>query len=335
MTEIVIRQPGIAEIEDAPPPEPSEGDCVIRVVRSTVSQTDVHVFNGAYREQHYPRVPGAHAVGFIERCPGRLSPLRRVVVPGVIPCGGCTACAAGRREQCLTPLLRGRHRDGGMREVMTVPAEEPITISESLDPDGAVCVPEVAFALSIVSRAEATGRSPFLVVFGAGFLGIVTALTAREKGLTVILADVVQARLELARSLGVEHVCNPLRDFIGDQVRWITRTRLAETAIVTSEDAEAVLTATSVLRPGGLLLLTGLHTDSQLPVRGVIDNSLRVAGVRRTRERYGEAAAFIRRNREAFQLLISLRLEPESMPQTFALLAQEPKSYMKAICAFD
>jgi hypothetical protein len=60
-----------------------------------------------------------------------------------------------------------------------------------------------------------------------------------------------------------------------------------------------------------------------------------VAGVRRTRERYGEAAAFIRRNREAFQLLISLRLEPESMPQTFALLAQEPKSYMKAICAFD
>ncbi len=342
MGAVVVRQPRIADIEDYSMPDLADGDCLVRVLRAGLGSSDIHMFRGDYANQHFPRIPGADVLGVVETCAGSFSSVRRVLIPPTVPCGSCSACIAGDEHLCLAPGILGRERDGGMRPWMTVPAGLPITAPHDVGDDAAVCMPDTAFALRLVEQASAalggvtrTTEDAFLVIFGAGFLGVVAGLAAAEQGLRPILVDVVQARLELARELGVRDTCNPLRDFVGDQVHWITRRRYAGAAVVVSEDPEAVLTATSVLRPGGRLLLTGHHPDSALPVGRVVDNSIEVSGVRRTRTLYGEAAGFIRRHLPAYESLVSLRLEPSSMPQALELAAEDPKSYMKIICNME
>lgn len=342
MSAVVVRRPRVADIEDYSMPELADGECLVRVLRAGLGASDIHMFRGDYAKQHFPRIPGADVLGIVETCAGSFSPVRRVLIPPTISCGTCTACLAGDEHLCLAPGLLGRERDGGMRPWMSVPSGLPVTAPDDVGDDAAVCIPDTAFALRLVGEAAAglggvTRRTEdaFLVVFGAGFLGVVASLAAAEQGFRPILVDVVQARLELARGMGVRDTCNPLRDFVGDQVHWITRRRYAEAAVVVSEDPEAVLTAASVLRPGGRLLLTGHHPDSALPVARVVDNSIEVRGVRRTRTLYGEAAGFIRRHLSAYESLVSLRLEPSSMPQALALATEDPKSYMKIICNME
>ena len=332
---VVVAEPHLARVEPLPRPEIPEGHCLLRVLRAAVGPSDLHVYRGEYRRQEYPRVPGAEVLGMIEACEGGVSSVLRVVVPQALPCGSCAACRGGTPERCLAPGLLGRDIDGGMRSWMTVPADSTLTVPDDLDDDYAVCIPDTAFALRLLGHLrDRVTPEGYVVVFGAGFLGVTLTLAALQEGLRPILVDVVQARLELARSLGVEHVCNPLRDFIGNQVHWITRTSYAEASVVVSEDPEAVLTAPTVLRPGGLLLLSGLHTQSSLPAGELVDSSLTVVGLRRSSKLTDDAAAFIAHNRAVYGSLISLRLEPESMPQAFELLASDPKSYMKVICSF-
>ncbi len=342
MGAVIIRQPRIAAVEDYPMPEMGDGECLVRVLRAGIAPSDIHVFRGDYLDQRYPRVPGADVLGMVETCAGRFTSVRRVLIPPTIPCGTCAACLAGEEHRCLAPGLLGRERDGGMRPWMSVPAGLPVTAPDDVGDDAAVCIPDTAFALRLVTEAAAglggvTRRTEdaFLVVFGADFLGVVASLAAAEQGFRPILVDVVQARLELAREMGVRDICNPLRDFVGDQVHWITRRRYATAAIVVSEDPEAVLTATSVLRPGGRLLLSGHHPDSALPVARVIDDSIEVRGVRRSRALYVEAAGFIRRHLSAYESLVSLRLEPTSIPHALELAADDPKAYMKIICNLE
>lgn len=331
---VVVAEPHLARVEPLPRPEIPEGHCLLRVLRAAVGPSDLHVYRGDYRRQEYPRIPGAEVLAEVGACEGGISPVRRVVVPQTVPCGTCTACREGDPGRCLSPGLLGRDTDGGMRTWMTVPADLPVEVPDDLDDDHAVCIPDTAFALRLLRRLRHTVTpGGYVVVFGAGFLGVTLCLAAIEQGLQPILADVVQARLELARSFGVEHVCNPLRDFIGNQVHWITRRSYAEASVVVSEDPEAVLTAATVLRPGGFLFLSGLHSDSRLPVADLIDHSITVVGLRRSAKITKEAAAFIVRNRAVYASLISLRLEPDSMPQALELLANDPKSYMKVICS--
>jgi hypothetical protein len=341
MSIVIIERPHAAVVEEYEQPELADGECLVRILRAAVGPSDIHVYRGDYARQHYPRVPGSDALGVVETCAGGFAPVRRVLIPQTIPCRYCAACRAGDEALCLSPGLLGRDRDGGMRSSMALPPGVPVAAPDDVDDDLAVCIPDTAYALSLVdSVGAALGRATrqtedaYFVVFGAGFLGVLVCLAAAEHGFRPILVDIVQARLELARSLGVNDTCNPLRDFVGDQVHWITRRRYADAAVVVSEDPEAVLTATSVLRPGGTLLLTGYHPDSSLPVTRIIEHSLRVRGVRRSRTHYGAAAGFIRRNAAAYGSLVSLKLEPASMPGALELIAGDPKAYMKVICRF-
>ncbi|MFP4012022.1 MAG: zinc-dependent alcohol dehydrogenase [Spirochaetaceae bacterium] len=339
MSALVIRAPQQAEVTDYDPPDPAEGECLVRVLAAGIGPSDLHVYRGDYRDQRYPRIPGLDVLGVVETCSGALTPVRRVVISQSIPCGICRACVAGERERCYAPGLLGRDRDGGMRSWMPVSSPLLLPAPEDLSDDRAACVPETAYGLSLAAQATEeigermrSAEDAYIVIFGAGFLGIVTALAVAEAGCRPILVDVVQARLELARSLGIRDTCNPLREFVGEQVHWITRRHYAAAAVVVSEDTEVVLTAPSVLRPGGRLLLTGHHPDSMLPVNALIANSVEVRGAVRTQGFFAEAAGFIRRHGAAYEELISLVLEPESLPQALTLLADEPKSYMKIIC---
>ncbi|MFO8064414.1 MAG: zinc-dependent alcohol dehydrogenase [Spirochaetota bacterium] len=339
MEAVVISGPRTAAVEEYPTPEIDEGQCLVRVHTSGVGPSDLDVFRGANPMQHYPRIPGSDAVGIVERCSGSLAPVRRVLIPQTLPCGKCAACRLSAPERCLSPGLLGRERDGGMRDWMTASAQELITLPDELDDHLAACVPDVAFALFALARAREglealpeRGADGYVTIFGAGFLGLTTALAAAEQELRPIVVDVVEARLQFARSLGVRHTCNPLKDFVGDQVRWITRTRYTGAAVIASDDPQAALTAPAVLRPGARLVLTGRNRDALLPTVDLVDNSIEVTGATRNRRFTAEAAAFLLRQASVFSELISLRLEPASMPRAFELLTQEPKSYMKVVC---
>lgn len=346
MSAVVIRKPRIAEIEDYDTPELSPGECLVRVLAAGLGPSDLHVFRGDGELRQYPRIPGADVLGVVETCSGSFAPVRRVLIPPTIPCGSCAACIAADTDGCLSPGLLGRDRDGGMRSWMAVRADDAVTAPDDVSDELALCIPDAAFALSLGAGAGVTAdgagggvtrraEDAFVVVFGADFLGVLTALSVAEQGYRPILVDVVEARLELARGLGIRDTCNPLRDFVGDQVHWITRRRYAEAAVVVSEDPEAVLTAASVLRPGGRLILTGYHPDSRLPASHIIENSIEVRGVRRSRRLYSDAAGFVRRHAAAFESLISLRLELQSIPQALELVADDPKAYMKVMCSMS
>ncbi len=200
MLNIVLEKPGRFIAEDRPEPPPAPGHALVRVHRIGVCGTDVHAFAGDQPFFTYPRVLG-HELGVEILDPGDeprgLKAGDRCSVEPYLNCGKCGACRRGRPNCCVELKVLGVHVDGGMRPLLRVPIRK-LHCSSRLDFDQLALVETLVIGAHAVERA-ALGPQDFVLVIGAGPIGLSVIQFARVWNAKVAVMDVSDSRLEFCR----------------------------------------------------------------------------------------------------------------------------------------
>jgi 2-desacetyl-2-hydroxyethyl bacteriochlorophyllide A dehydrogenase len=207
MLQITLDQPGKISAADVFEPKPGPGEALVRVHRIGVCGTDLHAFAGKQPFFNYPRILG-HELGVEVIDPGSephgLKAGDRCSVEPYINCGRCIACRRGKPNCCTELKVMGVHIDGGMRSLLTVPARK-LHRSTKLDYEQLALVETLGIGAHAVERAEAK-KDDFILVIGAGPIGLSVIQFALVTGATLAAVDVSESRLAFCRDqLGVKH----------------------------------------------------------------------------------------------------------------------------------
>jgi 2-desacetyl-2-hydroxyethyl bacteriochlorophyllide A dehydrogenase len=211
MLQIVLEKPGQFVAVDGPEPTLAPGDALVRVRRIGVCGTDLHAFAGKQPFFNYPRILG-HELGVEVVDPGSdpqgLRPGDRCSLEPYLNCGHCLACRRGKPNCCTSLNVLGVHSDGGMRPLFAVPARK-LHPSAQLDLDQLALVETLGIGAHAVERAEIK-RDDFVLVIGAGPIGLSVIQFALVSGATLAVMDVSEPRLAFCREkLGVKFTLTP------------------------------------------------------------------------------------------------------------------------------
>ena len=189
------------------PIAPGEGQVQIRVAYCGICGTDLHLFHGAMAHRlTLPHVMGHEMSGSIETVGAGVhgwKPGDRVTVRPLDPCGACPACRAGQSHICHNLKFIGIDRPGALQGLWTVPAHTLHRLPDALGLREAAMIEPIAVACHDVRLSE-VAPGEFAAVIGGGPIGILIALVARSRGARVLLAEVNEFRIKLARELGID-----------------------------------------------------------------------------------------------------------------------------------
>ncbi len=191
------------------PVKPGSGQVQIRVSHCGICGTDLHIFHGNMDHRvKLPQIIGHEMSGTIEAVGDGVpqwSAGDRVTVRPLDHCGSCPACKAGHSHICMNLKFIGIDSPGAMQELWTVPAHTLHRLPANLTLEQAALIEPLAVACHDVRLGEVKAGE-FVVILGAGPIGLLIALVARAAGANVLLSDVNPFRIELANSLGLDAV---------------------------------------------------------------------------------------------------------------------------------
>jgi L-iditol 2-dehydrogenase len=209
MKALVLHAVGDLRLEDIPRPSCESGEVLVRVGFCGVCGSDIpRIFSkGTYS---FPLVCGHEFAGVVEGLGSGVqdfAPGDRVAVFPLIWCGRCPACEQGKYVQCSSYDYLGSRSHGAFAEFVTAPRENLIRIPEGVSLEEAAMTEPAAVALHALRRGGGATVGETVVVFGAGPIGLMVAQWACAMGAAkVLLFDVVEEKLALARGLGLELV---------------------------------------------------------------------------------------------------------------------------------
>jgi 2-desacetyl-2-hydroxyethyl bacteriochlorophyllide A dehydrogenase len=254
MRALVYTAPGKVEIEERPRPQPAADECEIAVHAAGICGSDISGFLGHSRRRIPPLVLGHELVG-------RAADGRRVVANPLVSCGRCTACLSGAQNLCASWRLLGIDKNPGCyQEFITLPAAQIYEVPDDLSDARAALAEPLA---NIVHLFRLAAPAPFfrMGIVGAGTMGSLALLAARRLGAReVMVQDVSEVRLELARTMGATLAANSSTPEGREEAR-----RLAGNGfdlVLDASGSEAARQAAfDLCRPGGLVVLLGMATE--------------------------------------------------------------------------
>ena len=215
MKAVKLEAPWIIDCKDLLMPEPKDGEALLKIHAAGVCGSDIGAFRGTNGLVTYPRVIGHELTGEIvsipEHNPRGLKPGDRVVVDPYLYCGHCYPCTIGRTNCCTDLRVLGVHVDGGMAEYFCHPADMLIPVPEDMTDIQAALAEPLTISLHGIHRGGLKAGE-YCAVIGAGPIGLTAGLVAQAYGAHAILLDVVQERLDFAKSLGIEYTIHSEED---------------------------------------------------------------------------------------------------------------------------
>jgi threonine 3-dehydrogenase len=217
-------EPGLW-LEDVPVPVPGRDDVLIRVLRTGVCGTDLHIYEWdgwAQANVSPPLVIGHEFVGEVVELGEDVQDLAvgdLVSGEGHLICGRCRNCRAGRRVQCANTKGIGVNHQGAFAEFIVLPATNVWKHHAGIDLDVAAIYDPFGNAVHTALTFPVLGED--VLITGAGPIGLMAALVARHAGArSVVITDVSEYRLDLARKIGVTAAVDtratPLDQVMGD-----------------------------------------------------------------------------------------------------------------------
>lgn len=259
MFQIVLEKPGHFIATDGPEPTLAPGDALVRVHRIGVCGTDLHAFTGKQPFFSYPRILG-HELGVEVIDPGSdphgLCAGDRCAVEPYFNCGHCIACRRGKPNCCTSLNVLGVHSDGGMRPFLALPARK-LHRSTALDYEQLALVETLAIGAHAIERAEPK-PADFILVIGAGPIGLSVIQFALVTGATLAVMDVSEPRLAFCRAqLGVAHTVISGSTAV-DQLKAIGGGDLPSIVIDATGNAQSMARTFELAAHGGRIVFVGL-----------------------------------------------------------------------------
>ena len=260
MKTLVCQQPGNFEYRTASQPELTAGNAIIKIKRIGICGTDLHAFEGTQPYFTYPRILGhelaAELVEF-DDAPGFEAGEAVTIIP-YFNCRTCIACRQGKPNCCVNIKVCGVHIDGGMAEYLSVPSNS-LVHSNGLSLDELALVEPLAIGAHGVNRAGVKDKE-FVLVIGAGPIGLGTMEFAHIAGAKVIAVDVNDTRLQFCKDkLKIGHIVNALSKDVIEQIKDITKGDMPTVVIDATGNQHAINDGFRYMAHGGRYVLIGLQ----------------------------------------------------------------------------
>jgi 2-desacetyl-2-hydroxyethyl bacteriochlorophyllide A dehydrogenase len=263
MKSLVCIRPGQFEYEAAKKPALQKDHSVLEIKRVGICGTDLHAFEGTQPYFDYPRILG-HELAAVVHDTEDGSGFAREELVTIIPyfnCGHCIACINGKPNCCVQMRVCGVHVDGGMRNYLAVPNYSLIR-GEGLSLEELALAEPLAIGAHSIQRAEVK-KDEFVLVIGAGPIGLGIMEFARIAGARVIAADINPARLSFCKEkLTIAHTINSLSENVTEQLREITGNNMPTVVIDATGNLEAINTSFQYMAHGARYVLVGLQKEN-------------------------------------------------------------------------
>ena len=276
--------PGLS-IEDIPEPTIGINDVLIRVHRTGICGTDVHIYDWDEWAQQTIPVPmaiGHEFVGEIVKVGSNVidfHPGDLVSGEGHVVCGRCRNCMAGRRHLCAHTSGVGVNRPGCFAEFISLPMTNVWRHDPNVNRDAAAIFDPFGNAVHTALKFDVLGED--VLITGAGPIGIMAAAVVRHAGARyVVITDVNEYRLDLARKMGVNLALNVKQTSIADAQKKLGMSEGFDVGLEMSGNASAFRDMIHNLSHGAKIAMLGLPSeDISINWREVIFNMLTIKGI--------------------------------------------------------
>ncbi|MCY3994808.1 MAG: alcohol dehydrogenase catalytic domain-containing protein [Rhodobacter sp.] len=259
MRAAVLVEPGRFEIEAVPRPEPGRDDVLVRIARTGICGTDIHIFKGNYAADRLPMIPGHEFTGYVAASGAEVTGLndgQPVVVDMNIGCANCYWCRRNEVLNCPEMRQMGITTDGAFAEYISVPARLAIPAPAGTPVEALVLTEPLSCVVRAARKARVTfGQS--VAVMGAGPIGNLHVQLLRTIGAApIIVSDVSAERRARAREGGADVAVPP--EGLIDAVMTATERRGADIVIESVGCPALYSEAKALVRKGGHIAAFGL-----------------------------------------------------------------------------
>ena len=295
------------KLETRPIEAPGPGEVRVAVLAGGICGSDLHYWLeggiGTIRVRE-PIILGHEAAGRVESLGEGVTGLaigQLVAMNPSHPCGVCDICKQGLQIHCTAMKFKGSamylpHQQGMFRDLMVIGAGQCFVLPQGTDPGAAACAEPLAVCLHAANGGEAVSGSlsgKTVLVTGAGPIGALCVAVARQRGAAqIVVTDIQDATLAVARQMGADHTVNTARNPAGLEP-WTTGKGKVDLVFECSAAAPAIRDAVNCLRPRGTLVQVGVAGPTQVPLNLMVGKEIQFVGSQRFDAEFAQAVALI------------------------------------------
>ena len=268
MKALVYGGPGVKTLEDRPMPEIADpGDAVVKITKTTICGTDLHILKGDVPTCAPGRILGHEGVGVIHRVGAAVSTFKpgdRVLISCISACGKCDYCRRGMYSHCRTGgWILGNRIDGTQAEYVRIPHADTslYRIPEGSDEEALVMLSDIlptGFECGVLNGKVSPGGT--VAIVGAGPIGLAALLTAQFYApAQIIMIDLDENRLEVSKRFGATATINSADGKAAERVLALTGGIGVDTAIEAVGVPQSFVLCEDIVAPGGTIANVGVH----------------------------------------------------------------------------
>jgi threonine 3-dehydrogenase len=272
-------------MDRVPFPRISHNDVLIKVLKTAICGTDIHIFNwDAWSRKTIPTpmTIGHEFVGIITETGSEVRGLKegdRVSAEGHITCGHCRNCRAGKRHLCRNTIGVGVNRPGCFAEYISVPASNVFRVPDTISDDIAAIMDPFGNAAHTALSFDLVGED--VLITGAGPIGIMAVAIARHVGARyVVVTDVNDYRLKIAGLMGATAAINVTRTSIAATIKQLDMKEGFDVGLEMSGNITAFNDLLHAMNYGGQVALLGIPAgEVSLDLTQIILKGLKIKGI--------------------------------------------------------
>ncbi|GAB3014583.1 L-threonine 3-dehydrogenase [Bowmanella dokdonensis] len=259
-------KPGIW-MADTERPEVGHNDLLIKIRKTAICGTDMHIYHWDEWSQKtipVPMVVGHEYVGEVADMGQEVTGFKvgdRVSGEGHITCGHCRNCRAGRRHLCRNTTGVGVNRPGAFAEYLVIPAFNAFKIPDNISDELASIFDPFGNAVHTALSFDLVGED--VLITGAGPIGIMAAAVARHVGARhVVITDLNDYRLDLARKMGATRTVNVGKENLGEVMKELGMTEGFDVGLEMSGVPVAFRDMLAKMNHGGKIAMLGIPSEA-------------------------------------------------------------------------
>ena len=276
-------EPGIWA-EDVSIPQVGPNDVLIRIQKTAICGTDIHIFKWdkwAQKTIHPPLVIGHEFVGVVEKFGENVHDFRigeLVSGEGHVVCGRCRNCLAGRRHLCIEPSCIGVDRHGAFAECLSIPVSNVWHCDPAIPAEIYACFDPLGNAVHTTLSFDLVGED--VLITGAGPIGLMAVAVAKHAGARyVVITDVNPYRLALAGNMNPTLVVDARTENIRDAQKKLGMKEGFDVALEMSGSPAAFKDMLENVCHGGKIALLGIMPPTEIDWNRVVFNGLTIKGI--------------------------------------------------------
>lgn len=273
------------ELTQVPKPTPGPGEVLIKIHKTAICGTDVHIYDwNDWSKQHIkpPMTIGHEYVGEIAELGENVTGYeigQRVTGEGHITCGRCRNCRSGNIQWCKDTNSVGVDRNGAFAEYLCIPATNVIAIDPEIDENVVAMFDAVGNATHTALMYNLIGED--VLITGAGPIGIIAVAIAKFAGArSVTITDINDLRLDLAKKMGATLTVNTAKQDLNEAMKSLGIKEGFDVGLEMSGAGPALNQMLSVMRNGGKISLLGLgNAPISVDMNLIIGKGLTLQGI--------------------------------------------------------